>query len=239
MSRLSAAMYDWAMARADTRRLGKWRRELLTELAGDVVEIGAGTGVNLLHYGEGVQRLVLFEPNRSMRRRAEGRVERSGRPHTEVLDGSAEALAVEDASVDVVVSTLVLCSVSDQAVALAEVWRAGRPAHLLRARRRPRGLYGAAVATTDRPCMAPSRLELPHHPPDIHSDRRRGVRVRARSKRVAGYLSPLDSARGAGSRDQTLRIAVDRDRYETEWLNDSMLPSLDTASGAVKCAQET
>ena len=127
MSRLSAAMYDWAMDRADTRRLGKWRRELLTEVTGDVVEIGAGTGVNLLHYAEGVQRLVLFEPNRSMRRRAEGRLERSGRPDTEVLEGSAEALAVEDASVDVVVSTLVLCSVSDQAVALAEVWRVLRP----------------------------------------------------------------------------------------------------------------
>ena len=42
MSRLSAAMYDWAMARADTHRLGKWRRELLMELTGDVVEIGLG-----------------------------------------------------------------------------------------------------------------------------------------------------------------------------------------------------
>jgi ubiquinone/menaquinone biosynthesis C-methylase UbiE len=112
-------MYDWAMARADTHRLGKWRRELLTELTGDVVEIGADTGVNLVHYGNGVQRLVLFEPDRSMRHRAEGRVERSGRPYTEVLEGSAEALRVEAASFDVVVSILVLCSVSDQAVALA------------------------------------------------------------------------------------------------------------------------
>jgi len=127
MSKLSAAMYDWAMDRADTHRLGKWRRELLTELTGDVVEIGAGTGVNLRHYGDGVQRLVLFEPNIDMRRRAEERVERSGRPNTTVLEGSAEALAVEDESVDVVVSILVLCSVSDQAVALGEVWRVLRP----------------------------------------------------------------------------------------------------------------
>jgi len=127
VGRLSAAMYDWAMDRADTHRLGKWRRELLTELTGDVVEIGAGTGVNLQHYGDGVQRLVLFEPNTDMRRRAEERVERSGRPNTTVLEGSAEALAVEDESVDAVVSMLVLCSVSDQAVALGEVWRVLRP----------------------------------------------------------------------------------------------------------------
>ena len=54
-------------------------------------------------------------------------MERSGRPNTTVLEGSAEALAVEDESVDAVVSILVLCSVSDQAVALGEVWRVLRP----------------------------------------------------------------------------------------------------------------
>jgi ubiquinone/menaquinone biosynthesis C-methylase UbiE len=93
-----------------------------------VVEVGAGTGLNLDHYGSGVERLVLVEPDRHMRARLAHRLAESpwhGR--AELVDATAERLPLDDDAADAVVTTLVLCSVPDQAAALAEIRRVLRP----------------------------------------------------------------------------------------------------------------
>lgn len=104
--------------------LGVHRRALVSDLAGVVVEIGAGTGANLAHYGPAAT-LWLCEPDADMRSRLERRA--AGRPDTTVRSASAEALPFPDASVDAVVSTLVLCSVADLERSVAEVFRVLRP----------------------------------------------------------------------------------------------------------------
>lgn len=101
------------------------RRELLGELHGDVLEIGPGPGTNLPFYPTDV-RWVGVEPNPYMAAYVRERAGEAG-IRAELRSGVAEALPVPAASADVVVATLVLCSVRDPAAALREVRRVLRP----------------------------------------------------------------------------------------------------------------
>src|SRR4051812_5165686 len=102
------------------------RARLLGNVAGRVLEIGAGTGSNLVHYPRTVTSLVALEPEPRLRALLEDAARSVSFPVT-VVDGVADRLPVDDASVDAVVSSLVLCSVPDQAAALAEIHRVLRP----------------------------------------------------------------------------------------------------------------
>ena len=125
---LMATFYDRALAAVEARTLGTWRDELLGDLSGVVVELGSGTGINLSRYPGGAASLVLTEPDAHMRRKLTRRLSTHPAPERiTLLDAPAESLPMEDASVDVVVSTLVLCTVPDPVAALAEVRRVLRP----------------------------------------------------------------------------------------------------------------
>lgn len=128
-----AAIYDRALVRAERGGLGELRAELLRPLAGRVLEIGAGTGLNLGRYPEAVAELVLAEPDPHMARRLRARLaaEPPGFPAT-VVEAAAETLPFADASFDIVVSTLVLCSVADPSRATAEIARVLAPGGELR-----------------------------------------------------------------------------------------------------------
>jgi ubiquinone/menaquinone biosynthesis C-methylase UbiE len=106
--------------------MARRRHDLLAEAEGRVLEIGAGTGLNLRHYRDSVESLVLTEPVEPMARALDRRLQRLSRP-TDVRRASAEALPFPDDSFDTVVSTLVLCTVQDQALALNEIARVLRP----------------------------------------------------------------------------------------------------------------
>ena len=121
MGWLFATLYDRALRQSEAAGLRQWRRELLAQARGDVLEIGAGTGLNLEHYPQDV-RLCLSEPDAHMRRRL---LARAG--DIEVLDAPAERLPLPAASLDTVVCTLVLCSVRDPAQCLGEIARVLRP----------------------------------------------------------------------------------------------------------------
>lgn len=125
-SRFSAAIYDPLLGWAERAGMAERRRRLLAPVRGHVLELGAGTGLNLRHYPAGVERLVLAEPEPNMARRLERRVQRLGRD-AEVVRAPAEALPFDDGTFDTVVSTLVLCTVPEPRAALAEVNRVLRP----------------------------------------------------------------------------------------------------------------
>ncbi len=125
-ARVFAAMYDpflWIGERAGMRR---HRRELLAQARGQTLEIGSGTGLNLIHYPDDLDGLVLAEPDPSMRKRLQTAVRRSERK-AQVIDACAEQLPFADASVDTVVSTLVLCTVEAPDIALREIGRVLHP----------------------------------------------------------------------------------------------------------------
>jgi ubiquinone/menaquinone biosynthesis C-methylase UbiE len=123
---LFAAMYDRMSRSSEEAGVGEMRQRLLDDVSGDVLELGAGTGMNLSHYETGLGSLVLTEPEPAMLRRLE-RKAREEAPAAKVVQAPAEELPFEDASFDAVVSTLVLCGVDDQARALGEVRRILRP----------------------------------------------------------------------------------------------------------------
>lgn len=128
MSWVMSIVYDRFMARRESGNLAAWRAELLANLEGVVLEIGAGTGANLPHYGPSVQRLLLTEPDRHMRQRlAEAWSKRPAACPMHLLHARAEDLPAETGSVDAVVATLVLCSVQSTASVLREVARILRP----------------------------------------------------------------------------------------------------------------
>jgi ubiquinone/menaquinone biosynthesis C-methylase UbiE len=113
---------------ADARGAREHRRRLVSGLSGFVVEVGAGAGLNFDLYPDQVTRVLALEPDAVLRAAAE----RAAGERVDVRDGVAEALPVADSEADAVVFSLVLCSVPDQAVALAEARRALRTGGELR-----------------------------------------------------------------------------------------------------------
>lgn len=111
--------------------LEAYRRRLVPAAEGRVLEIGIGSGLNLPFYGPGVTEVVGLDPSAPLLRMAGGQAARSG-VRARLLEGSAEAIPLEDASFDTVLTTWTLCSVRDAGAALAEIRRVLKPAgHLL------------------------------------------------------------------------------------------------------------
>jgi ubiquinone/menaquinone biosynthesis C-methylase UbiE len=124
--RFSARIYDPFVWLGEKRGMAGRRRELLAAARGRVLEIGAGTGLNLRHYPAEIDELVLSEPVPSMARRLERRaVKRTEQPR--VVVAPAERLPFPDDAFDTVVSTLVLCTVHEPDHALAEIRRVLKP----------------------------------------------------------------------------------------------------------------
>jgi ubiquinone/menaquinone biosynthesis C-methylase UbiE len=121
-----AAMYDRFTAKSERDCFATHRQALLSAATGDVLEIGGGTGANLPFYNGAVSSLTITEPEKPMVRRLEKHIQQS-KPEAKLLRAPAEDLPFNDESFDVVVSTLVLCTVDDQPRALRELRRVLRP----------------------------------------------------------------------------------------------------------------
>lgn len=102
------------------------RHSLLRQVAGRILEIGFGTGLNLAHYPPSVERITVVDPNLGMLRRARRRVAASG-ILVEHVPLACERLPFADASFDTVVSTFTFCSITHLPQALAELYRVLRP----------------------------------------------------------------------------------------------------------------
>ncbi len=122
-----ARVLPWAIDRlCGTAENHEYRAAICAGLAGDGLEIGFGSGLNLPHYPSEVTSLLAVDPATYGRRLA---AERVAATHVDVryvgLDGSA--LPVGDESVDFVLTTWTLCTVPDTRRVLAEVRRVLRP----------------------------------------------------------------------------------------------------------------
>ena len=125
-----AAIYDKMLASEEKKFLGAIRAEMLKDVTGNVLEIGAGTGVNFQYYQPGAH-VTATEPDPYMLQRAKKRASEA-RVAIELRQVAAEDLPFPDSSFDFVIDTLVLCSVKDPRIVLAEVNRVLKPRGELR-----------------------------------------------------------------------------------------------------------
>ncbi|MCG5472687.1 methyltransferase domain-containing protein [Micromonospora sp. LAH09] len=126
-----ARVYERLSVAMDRAGTAQFRRDLVTGLSGRVIEIGAGNGRMFSHYPRAVSEVVAVEPERRLRAAAERAAPGAPVPIT-VVDGLAESLPARDGEFDAAVVALVLCTVPDQANALAEISRTLRPGGELR-----------------------------------------------------------------------------------------------------------
>lgn len=117
------AFYDWALAATEARGLAARRRHLVGSALGRVLEIGAGTGLNLRFYRpDRVSSIVALEPDPAMGERL------AWRAKTLLVPLDLRCTAVDDADLpdaafETIVVTLTLCSVPDPAAAAASIAR--------------------------------------------------------------------------------------------------------------------
>jgi ubiquinone/menaquinone biosynthesis C-methylase UbiE len=126
-----ARMYMRNSDTAERRGGAEHRRLMLAGLQGTVVEVGAGSGLNFSHYPPTVTEVIAVEPEPTLRDAAATAAAHLAIP-VRVIAGVAEALPLEDGSMDAAVASLVLCSVPDQRQALGEIDRVLRPGGELR-----------------------------------------------------------------------------------------------------------
>jgi ubiquinone/menaquinone biosynthesis C-methylase UbiE len=106
------------------RELTPYRERVISHAEGRVLEVGSGSGLNLPFYGRRVQEILGLEPSARLTAMAQRAI-----AHAPVrfIASSAETIPIEDRSIDTVVTTWTLCSISDAAQALAEMRRVLKP----------------------------------------------------------------------------------------------------------------
>ena len=123
---MNGMLYDLFNAGAERRVIGPLRYDLLANLQGEVVELGAGTGANFRYYSPAAHVLAL-EPDRSMMRRAETKIAQASAQIDLRVGDDLFLDTLPSNSADAVVLTLVLCTVEDPALTLRRVKRLLKP----------------------------------------------------------------------------------------------------------------
>lgn len=125
-SRLSARLYEPILWLGEQTGLRRWREKMVTGVSGAVLEVGAGTGLNLSHYPPSLDRLVLVEPDVHKAKLLAAKPMPTG-VAPEIVRAPGELLPFDDDSFDTVIETLVLCTVADPEATAAEIRRVLKP----------------------------------------------------------------------------------------------------------------
>jgi ubiquinone/menaquinone biosynthesis C-methylase UbiE len=121
--RILPFVIDMAMRQ---RNLAPYRSRVVPAAEGRVLEIGVGSGRNLPFYSQTAERVIGLDPSPKLLSMAR-QVARSPLVPVEFVEGSAEAIPLEDTSVDTVVTTWTLCSIPDAHRSLREMRRVLKP----------------------------------------------------------------------------------------------------------------
>lgn len=106
------------------RRLAPYRERTISLAEGRVLEVGIGSGVNFPYYSDRADEVIGIDPLWKLLKMASHNV---GGVSWKLIEGSAESIPLDDASVDTVVTTWTLCSIPDVATALREMRRVLKP----------------------------------------------------------------------------------------------------------------
>lgn len=117
-------LLEWTLG---SEAMGNYRRRALEPAAGDTLEIGFGTGLNLPYYPPTVTRLTVIDSESMLRNLVERRIAASLIPVVNMQLDAQGRLPFGNGIFDSVVTTLTLCSIADPAPALAEIRRVLKP----------------------------------------------------------------------------------------------------------------
>ncbi|MGL5878423.1 MAG: class I SAM-dependent methyltransferase [Xenococcaceae cyanobacterium] len=121
--RILPYLLDWSLS---DPTMAQYRKEVLANVTGEVLEIGFGTGLNLSYYPENIDKLVAIDDNPGAHNLAQKRIQKSHiTVDNRVLNG--ETLPMADNTFDSVVSTWTLCSIAKVEQALQEIYRVLKP----------------------------------------------------------------------------------------------------------------
>jgi SAM-dependent methyltransferase len=123
-SKIEAKLLD-SGAEDNHRIYGERKQAVIGAMAGTVVELGPGTGVNMRYYAPGAK-VIAIEPNPVMHDPLRAKADEHG-VDLEIRTLRGESIDVDDASVDGVVGTLLLCGVDDPAQVVREAHRVLKP----------------------------------------------------------------------------------------------------------------
>jgi ubiquinone/menaquinone biosynthesis C-methylase UbiE len=107
-------------------RLVPYRERIIAAAEGRVLEIGIGSGLNLPFYSAAAQEIIGLEPSSRLAAMARNAARTCVSPVTVIAD-SAEAIPLENRSIDTVVTTWTLCSIPQATAALGEMRRVLKP----------------------------------------------------------------------------------------------------------------
>ncbi|HYE84490.1 MAG TPA: class I SAM-dependent methyltransferase [Clostridia bacterium] len=116
-----SAIYDIFEAPMEMVALKQWRKGLMDELYGNVLEVGVGTGKNIEYYPKGID-ITGIDFSQGMLKRARQRAEKLGKK-VELLQMDAQSMDFSDNTFDTVFTTCVFCSVPDPVIGLKEIRR--------------------------------------------------------------------------------------------------------------------
>lgn len=125
MGRLFANWYDFFMNPLEKKKFKKIRKELLSKATGNVLELGAGTGVNFPFY-DAAEKVTAVEPSEYMITQSRLKLDHAMVP-IEIVQASGEELPFADHTFDTVVATLVFCTIPDPEKAMMEMKRVCKP----------------------------------------------------------------------------------------------------------------
>ena len=108
------------------RRLVPYRERVISATQGRVLEIGVGSGLNLPFDSPSVNEVIGLEPAPRLLAMAQFAATQAPAP-VSLNEGSAEAIPLDDGSIDTVVSTWTLCTIPNVAAALRDMRRALKP----------------------------------------------------------------------------------------------------------------
>jgi SAM-dependent methyltransferase len=128
MSLYADRILPWLIDRAlDAEPVAEQRAALLRGLAGEVLEVGFGTGLSLAHYPGQVRRLYTFDPSHPPLKRVARRIAAAPFPVTELAFDPARPYPLANGAVDAVASMFSLCTIPRPEAALAEIFRVLKP----------------------------------------------------------------------------------------------------------------
>ncbi|AJD89763.1 type 11 methyltransferase [Jeotgalibacillus malaysiensis] len=125
MGRLFTSIYDVAMTPFEKAGFQKVRKNLLSPVKGNVLEIGFGTGANFPFYRDAAY-VEAIEPNAEMIEQAAAKIKKASVP-IQTYQAKAEQLPFPDQSFDAITGTLVFCTIPDPIKALEEIKRVSKP----------------------------------------------------------------------------------------------------------------